>query len=118
VHLEPSLITYFFLNTRAPPFDDLRVRHALNLAVDRGAAVKLLGGRRLAVPACQLLPPGMPGYRPYCPYTVHPNPAGTWIAPDLARARALVRASGTKGMRVTVWQSDLEPSWCCVPEVA
>src|SRR5262249_21888718 len=28
---------------------------------------------------------------------------GSWTAPNLARARALVAASGTRGMKVTVW---------------
>jgi peptide/nickel transport system substrate-binding protein len=53
-------------------------------------------------PTCQILPPSFPGYRPYCPYTRNANPAGTWTAPDLARARALVEASGTAGTRIEV----------------
>jgi peptide/nickel transport system substrate-binding protein len=32
-----------------------------------------------------------------------PNGAGDWNGPDLARARRLVAASGTRGARVTVW---------------
>jgi ABC-type transport system substrate-binding protein len=40
---------------------------------------------------------------PACRYTVNPNPAGTWIGPDMARARQLVAASGTRGMRVEFW---------------
>jgi peptide/nickel transport system substrate-binding protein len=50
-----------------------------------------------------VLPPAFPGYRPYCPYTVSPSPAGVWLGPDLARARQLIAASHTKGMHVTVW---------------
>jgi len=53
-------------------------------------------------PTCQILPPAMPGYRPYCPYTINPNPSGGWTAPNLARAEQLVRASGTRGAKVTV----------------
>jgi peptide/nickel transport system substrate-binding protein len=50
-----------------------------------------------------LLPPAIPGYRPSCPYTSSPNAAGTWSAPDLARARTLITASGTRGMDIEVF---------------
>jgi peptide/nickel transport system substrate-binding protein len=43
------------------------------------------------------------GYRPYCPYTIAANASGEWRAPDLARARALIRASGTRGALIVVW---------------
>jgi YVTN family beta-propeller protein len=100
-HSDPSPATvWWFLNTRVPPFDDLRVRRALNYATDRKRLVELTG--ELALTTCQILPPSFPGYRPYCPYTRKPNPAGTWTAPDLAKARALVAASGTGGSRVKV----------------
>jgi peptide/nickel transport system substrate-binding protein len=48
-----------------------------------------------------VLPPGFPGYKPYCPYTKNPG-SGKWTAPDLQKARQLVNASGTKGMAVKV----------------
>jgi peptide/nickel transport system substrate-binding protein len=44
----------------------------------------------------------MPGYQPYCPYTLHPSPGGPWTAPDLSRAQQLVLTSGTRGDAVTV----------------
>jgi YVTN family beta-propeller protein len=97
---------YMFLNTRVPPFDDLRARQALNYAVDRKHIVDLRGGTLAAQPTCQLLPPPVSGYRPYCPYTLGRNPAGTWTAPDLAKAGALVAASGTRGMQVEVFAYD------------
>jgi peptide/nickel transport system substrate-binding protein len=97
---------YMFLNTRVPPFDDLRVRQALNYAVDRARMVESLGGPLAAQPTCQLLPPAVPGYRPYCPYTLGRSPGGAWTAPDLARARALVAASETRGTRVEVLAYD------------
>jgi YVTN family beta-propeller protein len=93
---------YLFLNTRVPPFDDLRARQALNYAIDRERVVELLGGPLSARPTCQFLPPAVRGYRPYCPYTLDRNPAGTWTAPDLGKARALVDTSGTAGTRVEV----------------
>jgi peptide/nickel transport system substrate-binding protein len=38
----------------------------------------------------------------YCPYSVNPSATGAYSGPDLAKARKLIRASGTRGMRVTV----------------
>jgi len=104
VHLHPEQATVFlFLNTTHPPFDDVRVRRALNLAVDRAAVTASLGGPQLAQATCQLRPPGTVGFRRYCPYTADPDRTGEWKARDLTRARRLVAASGTAGMKVTVW---------------
>jgi YVTN family beta-propeller protein len=90
------------LNTRVPPFNSLDARQALNYALDKNTMVALNGGPLLAQPTCQILPPTMPTYQPYCPYTLHPTPGGAWTAPNLARAQQLVRASGTLGDKVTV----------------
>ena len=92
---------YVVLNSSVPPFDDLRARRAFNYAFDRNTAIRIWGGPSTGHPTCQLMPPGMPSYQPYCPYTVG-RPGGGYQGPDLARARALVRASGTRGTEVTV----------------
>ncbi len=104
-HVDPlPAINYIALNTRVAPFDNLDVRRALNFATDRAALVKIFGGPRLAVPSCQVLPPAFPGYKPYCPYTKNPaaGSGGPWKAPDLAKARALIARSGTKGQKITI----------------
>jgi YVTN family beta-propeller protein len=96
-------IQALFLNTRVPPFDRLDARKAINFAVDRAAATNAWGGPSVAEPTCQILPPNFPGYRPYCPYTAGSTKSGKWTAPDLAKAKALVARSGTRGMKVTLW---------------
>jgi peptide/nickel transport system substrate-binding protein len=92
---------YFAFNTRIPPFNNLDARKAVNYATDRTALVKVYGGPKLAVPACQILPPNFPGYQPYCPYTKNPG-SGKWTAPDMAKAKALMKASGMIGQPVKV----------------
>jgi YVTN family beta-propeller protein len=110
VHTRPLPdIVFAAFNTRVAPFNDPRVRRAFSLAADRSRLVAALGGPVLATPACQILPPGIPGHRPYCPFTADPGPSGAWVGPDLAAARRLVAASGTRGMRVTVWSDDAPP---------
>ena len=95
LHINPGTSTnYFFLNTRVPPFDDVRVRRAVNYAFDREALAQLLG--RAFAPTCQILPPNFPSYRRSCLYL----PSGV---AGLDQARRLVRSSGTSGAPVTVW---------------
>jgi YVTN family beta-propeller protein len=96
-------IQALFLNTRVPPFDRLDARRAINFAVDRAAAPNAWGGPSTAQRTCQILPPNFPGYSPYCPYTAGSTKRGTWTAPDLTKAKALVARSGTRGMKVTLW---------------
>jgi YVTN family beta-propeller protein len=97
VHSNPGPgLWYLSLNENTEPFDDVRVRRALNHAVDRSTIARSLGGSFGAAATCQVLPPGFPGHRPYCPY-----------AHDLEKARRLVAASGTEGVRVVVWTSPL-----------
>lgn len=106
IRVNPSMTTSALaLNVTAPPFNDLRVRRALNLALDRNRIVAAYGGPIAATSTCQILPPQLPGYRRYCPYTSDPRPDGRYRSPDLVRAKRLVAASGTKGMKVIVWDS-------------
>ena len=107
VHIEPlTAFWYLPMNVNLAPFNNLKARQAVNFAIDRNAAVKIFGGPKLATPSCQVLPPGFPGHQDYCPYTK--NPGTKWSAPDLAKAKQLVKESGTAGQKVTVYSSDDE----------
>ena len=103
LHIDPLGATFaLVMNTRVAPFDKLAVRRALNYALDRNRIARLTGSSLTAQPTCQILAPTIPGYRPYCPYTLEASPSGSWTAPDLAKAEQLVDSSGTKGMKVTL----------------
>ncbi|CAA9511048.1 MAG: Oligopeptide ABC transporter, periplasmic oligopeptide-binding protein OppA [uncultured Solirubrobacteraceae bacterium] len=95
---------YYFMNTRVAPFDDKRVRQAVNYAIDKRALARLFGG--LLEPGCNFLPPGMEGYEKVdpCPYG-DPN-----AAPQIDKARQLVEEAGVAGDEVTVYGNDEDPS--------
>jgi peptide/nickel transport system substrate-binding protein len=98
IHMNPAPIFDFIpLNTHLRPFDDVRVRQALNAAIDRRRIARMYGPG-VAEPWCHSLLAGMPGFRPFCPYR---GAGGTHT--DLAEARRLVAASGTRGEVVDVW---------------
>jgi len=89
----PANTYYFFMNNRVAPFDNLKVRQAVNFAVDRTALVRVYGG--LAATTENILPPTYPQYKKHDLYPY-----------NLAKAKALIAASGDKGMSVTVWNHD------------
>lgn len=104
----PSIDTVaMWMNTRLRPFNNVLVRRALNFAVDRRRLIRLAGGSIFAEPSCQVLPAGISGYRRYCPYTRHPTASGAYHGPDVAKARALVARSGTRGERIVLWFYDI-----------
>jgi peptide/nickel transport system substrate-binding protein/oligopeptide transport system substrate-binding protein len=51
---------YVTMNVNIPPFDNVKVRQAVNMAINKERIVQLINNR--AVPANQPLPPSMPGY--------------------------------------------------------
>ena len=95
------------MNSSIPPFDSLEARKAVNLAIDRARMAELQGPG--AAITCQLLPPGFPGYQPYCPYTLRPESGGRWTGPDMQVAKALIDVSGTRGSDVTLGPSIFPP---------
>jgi ABC-type transport system substrate-binding protein len=71
--------SYLALNVKVPPLDDLKVRQAINMAVNKERIVRLINNR--AVPASQPLPPAMPGHDPgYKGYAFDPEGARKLLA--------------------------------------
>ncbi len=106
-HVNPlTAFWYLAMNTHLAPFNNVKVRQAVNIAVDRNAAVKLYGGTNLAQPVCTFLPPAFPGHVDDCQYTK--GGGTTWSAADLDKAKQLVQESGTAGQAVGIVVSDDE----------
>jgi peptide/nickel transport system substrate-binding protein len=90
-------IFYFWMNTRRPPFDDLRVRRAVNFALDPAALDRIYAGQ--LSPLQQVLPATMPGH---VGFRLYPH--------DLARARQLIARAHPRDRRVTVWTDNFGPN--------
>jgi peptide/nickel transport system substrate-binding protein len=90
-------VYYFWMNVKKAPFDDVRVRRAVNYAIDPAALERFYGGQMRAVQ--QILPVAMPGHRTYRPY---PH--------DMAKARELIAAADPTERKVTVWTNDYAPN--------
>ena len=54
-------VQYIGLNVNEPPLDDVKVRQALNLAIDKQEIATIVLGDQV-VPAKGILPPGFPGF--------------------------------------------------------
>src|SRR5918997_1918124 len=98
---------YFFMNTRVPPFDDPKVREAVNWGVDKPALARLFAGELEL--GCSFIPPGVPGYDESlegenCPWGDPTKP------PDIERARQLIREAGAEGAEVTVYGNTDDPT--------
>ena len=70
---------YVTMNVKTPPFDNVKVRQAVNHAINKERIVRIINGR--AVPANQPLPPSMPGYaKDYQGYAYDPEKAKALLA--------------------------------------
>ncbi len=96
--VEPTVSTYFFwMNTTQPPFNDLRIRQAVNYAVDSQALERVYAGQ--IAPTQQILPPAMPGYKQY---VLYPH--------NMAKAKQLIAQANPSDRNITVWTDSESPN--------
>jgi ABC-type transport system substrate-binding protein len=82
LHITTLSTDYLGMNCQMKPFDDVRVRRAINYAIRKPKLIAILNGRGAA--ARGILPPGLPGY----------DPAITGYPYAPAKARELLEAAG------------------------
>ena len=82
---------YVYLNTTVPPFDDVRVRAAVNLALDRAYLKRIIGGEVTGPVATGIVPPGIPGHLPRDEFDPFKSPGS---AGDMERARRMLAGAG------------------------
>jgi peptide/nickel transport system substrate-binding protein len=90
-------VYYFWMNTQTPPFDDVRVRRAVNYAVDPEALERIFADTLEKTQ--QVLPPLMPGYRQF---ELYPH--------NLVKAKKLITEADPADRKITVWTFNLAPS--------
>jgi len=90
-------VFYFWMNTKQPPFDDVRVRRAVNYAVDAEALERIYAGQMDGMQ--QVLPEGMPGHEDL---ELYPH--------DPAKAKQLIAAANAEDREITVWAIDVSPN--------
>jgi len=90
---------YVAINTRVKPLDDVKVRQALNMAVNKERITRIVNGR--ATPANQPLPPLMPGY----------DKDFKGYAYDIEKAKALLAEAGyPDGFETALYASSTDPN--------
>jgi oligopeptide transport system substrate-binding protein len=90
LRLSPFILSqYVQFNLRRKPFDDVRVRTALSLAIDRETMCGRIS-RAGEQPAYALMPPGIPGYPGKARLGFHATP----MAERLEKARSLLAEAG------------------------
>ena len=105
LYINPAIGTdALILNTRVAPFDDVRVRQAINYAVDRAQDRTARSARGPSRPA-RCCRPASPATGATARTRSTPTQPAFWHAPDLAKAERLIAASRTRGTP----DHDLEP---------
>ncbi len=88
VRIDPICTTYMTMNTTKKPLDDLKVRQAINFAVDKVSVQTAGGGSQLAKFANTIMPPTMLGWVDYDAYPTPDNKG------DAAKAKAMLAEAG------------------------
>lgn len=89
---------YVTMNVTQPPFDNLKVRQAVNMAINKDRIVRLINNR--AAPASQALPPAMPGY----------NPENKGYAYDPDGAKKLLAEAGVGEITTELYTMNVDPN--------
>jgi peptide/nickel transport system substrate-binding protein len=93
---DPGALTYLALNTQRPALKDVRVRQAIEYAVDKKAFQVTVGGSIGGDPASTLITPGIAGRADYNLYPT-PDPSG-----DVSKAKELLAAAGQPALKLTL----------------
>ena len=89
--VEPTVSTYYFwMNMKRAPFNDPKVRQAVNYALNREAMERIYSGQLVATH--QILPPDMPGYKKFDLYPY-----------NMAKAKQLIKEANPSDLNITVW---------------
>jgi peptide/nickel transport system substrate-binding protein len=96
--VESPINAYFFwMNTTKAPFNDPKVREAVNYAVNPAALERIYSGSLASLH--QILPEGMPGHKPINLY-----PA------NMAKAKELFQEAHPSDRDITVWTDNESPN--------
>ncbi len=92
----PSIgLEFLWMNASRAPFNNLKVRQAVNYAINPKEVERVLAGE--VTPTQQIIPPGVPGYQKFNLYPY-----------DLAKARALLKEAHPSDLNITLWTDNLE----------
>jgi oligopeptide transport system substrate-binding protein len=89
---------YVTMNVTTPPFDNLKVRQAVNMAINKERIVRLINNR--GTPATQALPPAMPGY----------NPDNKGYPHDPEGAKKLLAEAGAGEITTELYAMNVDPN--------
>ena len=96
--VEHPISTYFFwINTEEAPFSDVKLRQAVNYAVDSAALERIYAGQLTA--SHQILPEGMPGHKTF---DLYPH--------NMGKAKKLFAEANPSDRKITVWTDNESPN--------